>query len=212
MQVDISSFRQYHYAVPMKKALLLGFAVFFLLLPFKAFAQESTPVPSVVVEEQIELDTSASPSAKEQVGYTLVYPGMLPDNPLHFVKAARDRIISILISNQVKKAEFNILTSDKRFVAAQMLFQRNKGKLAASTLSKSNNYMNEAISAIRQAQKSDANYNSVLHNLSLSIDKHLEVLETFTEDVDEEFLDQLEAERKRLLEFKNSVKEIAPGN
>src|SRR5436190_18380171 len=80
-------------------------------------------------------------TAPAEVEYELSYPGVLPDNPLYLIKAARDRMVSFLITDPIKKIEFNLLTSDKRIYASKLLSDKGKFDLAISTLSKSNNYL-----------------------------------------------------------------------
>jgi hypothetical protein len=171
-----------------------------------------SPVINLVsAQTEVSLEQKvATQSSKKEIGYTLPYPGMLPDNPLHFLKASRDKIISLLINTPIKKAEFNLLTSDKRMAAAKLLSDRNKDELSVSTLSKSNNYMHEAIAALRNAKKSDANYSTVLHNISLSVAKHKEILSSFSKSLDKKYSEQLKQEEKRLNEFEKSVNQILP--
>jgi hypothetical protein len=153
----------------------------------------------------------ATESAREEkVEYSLAYPGILPDNPLHFLKAARDRIILFLISDPLKKTEFNLLTSDKRIYAADLLADRDKDDIAISTLSKSNNYFHQAVVSIQEAKKAGKNVDTVLHNLNLAVKKHLETLETISGKVDRKFGAQLQYEKARLEGFGKSVADLLP--
>lgn len=181
----------------MKKIILSFFLIFSLLFifSFPAFAQENTG--------------EATKSA-QKIDYDLPYPGMLPDNPLYILKTARDRIVSILISDPFKKAEFNLLTSDKRINAARMLSEKNKPELAVSTLSKSNNYFHGALSSAIEAKDMGKNVDTVLHNLKLASLKHREVLAAINKRVGKNFEDQLQYEEKRLREFEKSVNNILP--
>lgn len=184
----------------MKKLLIpafLALLIFFYILP-----------SAVIIHAQDESSDSAMTT--EKVEYTLPYPGILPDNPLHFLKAARDRIILFLISDPLKKAEFNLLTSDKRIYAARLLAEKGKDNQAVSTLSKSNNYMHQAVSSAQEAKKVGQNVDIVLHNLELSIKKHKEVLSTIQNKVDNTFSGQLQSEGKRLQDLEISVNKLNP--
>lgn len=55
-----------------------------------------------------EVNNGASSSAK--IDYTLAYPGLLPDSPLYFSKAAKEKIISFCIMRSIKCA-FKIILS-----------------------------------------------------------------------------------------------------
>ena len=98
----------------------------YLLAPVSSYAQ--TPV--------------ASPSPSPIIDYPLPYPGILPDNPLYLMKALRDRVVSIVISDPLKKAQFDLLMADVRLNAAQYLFAKGEEKysLAETTISKGENY------------------------------------------------------------------------
>lgn len=79
----------------------------------------------------------------EKVVYELPYPGILPDNPLYFVKIVRDRIIEFLTRDNIKKAQLYLLFSDKRAASALVLVQNGKNSLAITTLSKGEKYFDQ---------------------------------------------------------------------
>ncbi|MBF8250036.1 MAG: LPXTG-motif cell wall anchor protein, partial [Candidatus Levybacteria bacterium] len=60
---------------------------------------------------------TATPSSNQEVNYELPYPGLLPDSPLYFLRVTRDKLVSFLISDPLKKAEFDLLQADKRLNA-----------------------------------------------------------------------------------------------
>lgn len=82
-------------------------SIIFALIFSLALAQESSPMAP-----------SATPAP---INYTLPYPGILPDHPLYFLKSFRDAILSRLISNPVKKFEFDLLQADKKLNMAIFL-------------------------------------------------------------------------------------------
>ena len=55
------------------------------------------------------------------VDYQLPYPGMLPDNPLYFLKVFRDNLTSFFINKPLDKAHFDLLQSDKDVEASYLL-------------------------------------------------------------------------------------------
>ncbi len=186
------------------------FSIFSLLIfftiasPNLVFAQKVTPTP-------FDENVAASESAVHKTEYNLPYPGILPDNPLHIIKATRDKIVALLINDPIKKAEFNLLTSDKRVYAAQLLSEKNKGDVTIDTLSKSNNYFHESVAAAEEARSMGKNIDIVLHNLKLSGKKHLEVIETIKSNLKKDYLEQLRAEEKRLVDFNKTVEKMSPG-
>ncbi len=185
----------------MKKLLIFVFAftLFYLVSVHAVFSQNTTIVP----QQSEEATKSADKIAKAE--YNLPYPGILPDNPLYFLKALRDRLIGILVSDPLKKAEFNLLTSDKRMAASEILANKGKNKLALDALSKSNNYFHNAISSADAAKKGGKNIDIVLHNLENSIIKHQEVLVMIQKKLGDQFSSELATESQRMGELKKSV-------
>ncbi len=145
-------------------------------------------------------DSAAMASAPAQIHYDLPYPGILPDHPLYFLKVMRDRLVGFLISDPVKKAEFNLLQSDKKLFAARMLFEDDKDELALETLSKSNNYMHNAISAANRAEEAGRDPSSVVQKIKTSIAKHKQAIEEVI-NTDTPVTNQLTGELKRLKEI-----------
>lgn len=109
---------------------------------------------------------------KSSADYTLPYPGLLPDSKIYFLKIVRDRIVAILTSDPLKKAEFNLLTSDKRLAAGIALFEKKKYDLSESTLSKGENYFEDTISQLKEAAGQGMHTKDMWLNLSQSTQKH----------------------------------------
>lgn len=153
--------------------ILVSICILFSLFLFAApyvFAQDSnssTTSGSVVSPTPTPID------------YQMPYPGILPDSPLYKFKTLRDRIVSFLISDPIKKGEFNLLTSDKRIGAAQMLYNGHvkDTQLISDTVSKGENYFSEALTQVHFAKKQGANTNDLLHRMFLSNKKHLEIID-----------------------------------
>lgn len=152
-----------------------------------------------------QTDTSSSSAVKKQetVDYTLPYPGLLPDNPLYFLKSARDKVIEFLISSSQKKAEFFLLSSDKRLNTGYYLIQKNKDDMGVLYISKSNNYMHMAVS---QAKEAGQNGVDVLSKALISVQKHEEIIKNVETQVDKKNRSKLEEEFKRLEEIMSLIK------
>lgn len=145
-------------------------------------------------------DSAATATPPAQIQYDLPYPGILPDHPLYFLKVARDRLVGFLISDLVKKSEFNLLQSDKKLFAAQMLFDDGEDELAFETLSKSNNYMHSAISAANTAQEADRELGGLKSKIMTSLSKHEDSIQELLNS-DTSGKKQLTSELKRLEEI-----------
>ncbi|MBI3984918.1 MAG: hypothetical protein HY344_03165 [Candidatus Levybacteria bacterium] len=146
----------------MKKLFLITSLLSFLLVnPLISFAKETNATPSATIQ---------------RVQYELPYPGLLPDNPLYYLKAIRDNVLKFLISNPLKKAQFDLLQADKRLGAASLLLAKQKPDLSITTLSKSGNYFDDAIVSIQKAQKEGDDVNSTLDQMLKSSQKHQEII------------------------------------
>src|SRR5260221_10878616 len=142
------------YNINMNK--LLGFFLIFLLLSFASL--------------------SIANGESQKVSYDLPYPGILPDNPLYFLKAVRDNLIGYLITEPVKKSEYDLLQSDKRLAASQKLVEEGNVELSITTLSKSGNYFYNAIESAAQAKSQGQDANPILDKLLNASKKHQEVI------------------------------------
>lgn len=74
-----------------------------------------------------------SPS-KENMGYELPHPGILPDNPFYIIKQIRDTITLWSTQDIHEKAEVQLLQSDKYMGMALELAKKGKHKMTVETL------------------------------------------------------------------------------
>jgi|GEM_PF-1299450 len=162
----------------MKLSIILFILFFLVILPAHALAQ----MPSLAMTVSPSPGPSPTPVS---VNYTLPYPGILADNPLYPLKTLRDNIIGWLISNPLKKAKFDLLQSDKRLQIGVYLIQKDKTEtsLAASTISKGENYLTEAVNKAKQAKKQGEVTNDLFNTLHTAILKHEEVLKMLKDEV-----------------------------
>lgn len=171
---------------------VLFFTFFFSSVVLAQAQEEVTPTSSV----------SATPTGTPTIEYALPYPGLLPDNPLYFLKAARDRLIEFLITDPSKKSEFYLLSSDKRISTGRALIEKGKDKDGVLYISKSSNYMSQAIT---QADKARERGKLLEGNILTSIKKHKEVIEELKGEVDKKYRAELSNELKRLEQFESIV-------
>lgn len=175
----------------MKKLLVVLILLFVLVNPTKALANETS--------------NSSSSAVIEKIQYELPYPGLLPDNPLYYLKAIRDNILKFLISNPLKKTQFDLLQADKRLGAAQLLLVRGKGELSITTLSKSGNYFEDAIVNIQKAKKEGDDVNSTLDQLLKSSQKHQEIIKQMEKGQKGDTLLNLRFLQQRARDFQERV-------
>lgn len=180
------------------------FILFLLFFPQQfAFAQTASPTPPLTPHQQ----------AIQKVNYSLPYPGLLPNNPLYILKAIRDRVISFLIADPKRKAEFDLLQADKRLSAGMYLLQagQNQGGLAVETISKGENYFFMAISETKTAQKQGENITDIVSRLENASLKHQQVFDDLENQTQGQVKDRLQIEEKRVEDFENSAAALMPG-
>jgi hypothetical protein len=186
----------------MKKYIFVAFfAAFLVLLPITVFAQDAM------------LEKSATKSAEEKmekVEYQLPYPGILPDNPLYFMKMLRDRITSFLISDPKKKAEFHLLSADKRLNAGVYLLDSKdlddkKIELAISTISKAENYFSESIQKVNEARSQGVEALDMQTRLKNALAKHTEVVMSLENKISKNYPKDFSILQKRLSDFQKEI-------
>jgi hypothetical protein len=156
--------------------------------------------PFVCKAYAVAEDLSASQSS-QQINYELPYPGLLPDSPLYFLRAIRDKIVGLLISDSLKKSEFNLLQADKRLNAGIYLFNKGKTSLALSTISKAENYFSKALDNMEEAKKQGESTSEIEGRLKDALKKHEQELDFLTKNVNANFKVNFEKELKRVTDF-----------
>ncbi|MFN4212528.1 MAG: DUF5667 domain-containing protein [Microgenomates group bacterium] len=155
----------------MLKKNLVFFLVFFLLL--------LTPVIVYFFEYPTTVE-----AVQEKVIYDLPYPGILPDHPLYFLKAIRDRLVDWGTRDNLKKAQLYLLYSDKKVAMAQSLVKKGKNALAFSTFSKGEKYFLKIPKLLLEAKKQGSSPPSgFVEKLKLANSKHKEIAESFLKEL-----------------------------
>jgi hypothetical protein len=180
----------------MKKIRLSILALLIFLLSFY-----SSSFKAYAITESL----SATPSSTPEVNYELPYPGLLPDSPLYFLRAIRDKIVGLLISNPLKKAEFNLLQADKRLNAGIYLFNKGKTSLAFSTISKAENYFLQALDKMDEVKKQGGNINDLKGKMKNAVKKHEQEISILSEKSGADFKSGFEKELKRVIDFENRL-------
>lgn len=181
----------------MKNLFVLIIALIFLSSVAASFAQET-----------LKEDTTSTPSSNKTIDYTLPYPGLLPDNPLYIFKAARDRIVEILISDPIKKANFDLLAADKRLNEAVSLFNKGKSKyaLAETTISKGENYFEKGIAQVERAKRGGIDTAGTSERFHLASLKHREIIKSLINKSSGDIKQRLLLDDKRIEEFEKRLK------
>jgi len=177
----------------MKKIWLLIFSLLILLASFNISFAGSHSEPGFAKDPA------------EKVNYELPYPGLLPDSPLYFLRIIRDKTVGFLIADPKKKAEFDLLQADKRLNAGIYLFKKNKIAQSLSTVSKAENYFQEAIQKIKEARRQGTETTGIINKLIDSSKKHQEVLRSLMEKTPQNFKVSFNRELQRINDFEKEV-------
>lgn len=184
--------------VNMGKVLFAIFlALAFFVSPSNSFAQE-------------EIEDSSSSAKLPKVEYTLPYPGLLPDSPFYFLKTIRDRVVGFLISDPMKKAEFNLLQADKRLAAGIYLSKKRNFSLSESTISKGENYFEQGISNAMQAKQEGIDTGIFLRRLSNAAVVHMATVEELESKAPKEFKSGIRNLLERVEKNKSRVDLLLP--
>ena len=82
----------------------------------------------------------------ENIDYLLAYQGKIgPDSSLWYLKVLRDKSWYFFTFDAERKAELNLLFSDKRLNSALELFKENRPELGYVTLTKAEKYLESAV-------------------------------------------------------------------
>lgn len=191
----------------MKKILIFLVSIFLLLfLVNSSFAKENIASQDAMMSDDATGAAALTPTPTPD--YPLPYPGILPDSPLYSIKALRDRIISLLISNPLKKAEFDLLQTDKRLNSGIYLFEKGNVALAETTISKGENYFGEAILQSEEATRQGEKTADLVKRLSRAAWKHQKVIDGLTKKAPKEYKKAFENLSKRVAEAKKKAEKL----
>ena len=189
----------------------LFLAVFFTLAT--AYAQEATTFPTILpsptpVDYQPGL--LRTPPVWRPVDYQLPYPGMLPDNPLYFLKIIRDNLTSFFLSKPLDKANFDLLQSDKNVQASYLLITQHQGKaeLAFTTFSQAQDYFDQAIIQTTNAKKQGYSTQEVAKKLASANMKHEQILQVIAQQAKQMNSETVKQERNRAEDFAKRIKSL----
>lgn len=120
------------------------------------------------------------------IEYNLPYPGILPDNPLYLLKTLRDKILIFFTSDGIKKAQLNLLLSDKRLAMGQILWEKGNSELSISTITKAEKYLLNSSLDLVTLKKQDKLPPGLADKVALAAKKHTEIIEEMISKTDNE--------------------------
>lgn len=154
----------------------------------------------------------ASSAAKiKPVAYALPYPGMLPGNPFYFLKTFRDMLMGFFISDPLKKAEFELLQSDKALATSRALYDKGENELASQSLMESIKAFGQSLQRTKETRDEGIRVNDFVATLTLANKKHEEIISDLLQtETGKKQKDVLEKARATIQKFDKEVKSILP--
>ncbi len=129
--------------------------------------------PAVVFAQLTQKESTPTP-----IPYELSYPGLLPDNPLYFLKQARDNMMAFFIGKPLEKSAFLLLQADKQASAGRLLLIQKKDiKLATKSFTDAQKNFEESIAFVKEAKKQGMATQDMIQKLQIASKKHHELLD-----------------------------------
>jgi hypothetical protein len=172
-----------------------------------AYAQEVTAAPSPSLAPPANTGLVPAPTPIE---YQLPYPGMLPDNPLYFLKVFRDNMTALFLSKPSDKATFFLMQSDKNVEASYILEAQlhPKTDLAFQTFVHAQNDFDQAITQGISAKKQGYSTKELADKMALANQKHEQILQAIAEMSGQTSSQTVQDERARVKTFAKEIKSI----
>jgi hypothetical protein len=112
------------------------------------------------------------------VVYELPYAGITPENPLYIFKQLRDSITEFLTRDAIQKAEFLLISSDKRAHIAIILAQKGKTRQSVEVLADAEEKSMRIPALLRESKKQGTTpHEQFVFTLKLSNTKHREIIQ-----------------------------------
>lgn len=112
------------------------------------------------------------------VVYELPYAGITPENPLYFLKQLRDQVKEFLTRDTIQKAEFLLISSDKRAHIALILAQKGKTRQSVEVLADAEERSMRIPGLLKESKKQGtAASEQFIFTLKLSNSKHREIIQ-----------------------------------
>lgn len=126
------------------------------------------------------------PTPTPTVEYALPYPGLLPDHPLYFLKALRDKMLLFFTRDPVRKINITLLLSDKRLVMGQLLLEKGNTDLSISTFNKAEKYLLDSSRLLVAMKKNNNLPPGLADKVELAAKKHEEIITNVMRSITDE--------------------------
>mgnify|MGYP006910750959 CR=1 FL=1 len=116
---------------------LVGISIFYVSQSqIQAQTEIGEEVEATKEGEKVETKEIKLMEKSEGIDYYLPYPGILPDNPLYWIKMIRDKVLLYLTREPRTRFDRLLVYADKRLGAAKILIEGRKIQLGVTTATK----------------------------------------------------------------------------
>jgi len=192
------------------RKLLVGACLLLFILSNTGIGNADSHETVIQTETPVGVDSTSSQSAVvvARVNYELPYPGMLPDNPFYFLKAIRDKMVKMLINDDMVMARFSLNNAEKRIFAGQLLLEQKKDEHAIDSVSKGVNYYDETLAALEKVLRDEPKHIDIepfLQKTKTSLSKSQEVVGDMGNGKNNQYKNALAQEEKRMVKITQKV-------
>jgi hypothetical protein len=169
-----------------KRFISIVFLVVLVSFSLSAFAQEeaaevATPLPEVLTQSPVEY----------------LYPGLLPDHPLYFLKSFVYAVRGLFVFGDEAKARWHLKLSDKRAAEARELAEKGKDVLAVRASEKAVTTRDRAIEYMEVIKAQGKDVEGLIEKLEAVSIRQQAVLEGVLEKVPEQAKDAVRKAKER---------------
>ncbi len=138
-------------------------------------------VLGVSTQRALVVEGSYGVVATEPVEY--LYPGMLPDNPLYFLKDLRYKVQGLFVFGDENKTAWYLKLADKKLAEARALTEKNETNLAAKSAAEGSEMSQKAQDSIKQMNTAGKDTTVLITKLRQNSERQQAVLTKVLEKV-----------------------------
>ena len=176
--------------------LVLGAVPVFAQGTFGVSQEEATPTAEEATPAAEEAATPV-PAAVEQAPPEYLYPGVLPDHPLYFLKALLYKIRELFVFGDVAKTKWFLKMADKRAAEAKELANKGKEKLAVKASEKAVAARDKAAEHLKVAKSAGKDVEELVEKLEAASIRQQAVLDHVLEKVPEQAQEAIRRAKER---------------
>lgn len=139
------------------------------------------------------------------IDYQLPYPGLLPDNPLYFIKQIRDSFMLFMAHDEAQKLEVYLQISDKNLSAGVELAKKGRHKLSVAMVEEAENRFDSIVEKLKKEKTPHPEFVATLKKANL---KHRETIENLMKDMPQGQVERMQTIREKNMQIGKKLEGI----